>query len=196
MSIERYPADLAIDSQDFLECGWKDILANITREGYSSMWYALSSAARQAIEDGRLASGKALWLLADACSMSLVPGSINEPFQPFMIMEGKRSVIPDDFFEVDMAFFALIVDMVDDPWLKSRLSDLVWLKHKPKNVKFALTAIDAYCSIPIDASTWWFGTRQCWERAISLVLMLKAGAGNRLKDIEATVVANDVWSRS
>ena len=187
MSIDRYPAELVINSQDFLECGWKDILAATTREGYSTMWHAFSAAARQAIEEGRLESGKALWLLADACSMSLVPKSINEPFQPFMLMAEGRTVIPDDFLDTDMTFFAMIVDMIDDHWLKARLSDLVWLKHKPKDFKFALAAIDAYRSIPIDSTSWWFGAHQCWERAINLVLMLKTGADNRLKDIEVTV---------
>jgi hypothetical protein len=187
MSIDRYPAELVINSQDFLECGWKGILSNTTREGYSSMWQAFSSAARQASEDGLLARGKVLWLLADACSMSLVPRSINEPFQPFMIMEDKRTVIPDDFLDLDMAFFASIVDMIDDPWLKARISDLVWFKHKPRNFKFALAAIDAYQSVPIDATTWWVGAHQGWERAISLALMLKSGAGNRFREIEDTL---------
>ena len=44
----------------------------------------------------------------------------------------------------DILFFAAIVDLVNDDWLKARLSDLVWLKGKPRNTSFALKAIDAY----------------------------------------------------
>ena len=180
MSEQRYSANLIVKAQEFVECGWQISLADGEREGYSSMWQAFSSAARKASEDDRPSHGKALWLLADACSMMLSPKSLNEPFKPFMEMEGRRSVIPDDLSESDIAFYAEIVDEIDDAWLKARVADLVWLQQRPRNVQFALAAIDAYRLIPLDAETWIRGGRECWERAISLARMLKSGAGTRL----------------
>jgi len=188
MSDQRYSADLIVTKQDFMDCGWKSSLADEEREGYSAMWQAFSSAARKASEDNRLSNGKALWLLADACSMMLSPKSLNEPFKPFMVMEGRRSVIPDDLSESDIAFYAEIVDAIDDVWLKARVADLVWLKQRPRNVRFALAAIDAYRLIPLYAETWVRGGRECWERAISLARMLKAGAGPRLTEMEAAIL--------
>jgi len=123
MSDQRYSADLIVTTQDFAECGWKGVLADEEREGYSSMWQAFSSAARKPSEDNRPSHGKALWLLADACSMMRSPKSLNEPFKPFMVMEGRRSVIPDDFSESDIAFYAEIVDAIDDAWLKARVAE-------------------------------------------------------------------------
>lgn len=152
------------------------------------MWQAFSGAARKAIEQGRTAHGKVLWLLADACSMMLSPGSVNEPFRPFMVMDGQRSVIPDDLADADIAFLAQIVDRIDDIWLKARVADLVWLKQKPRDVKFPLAAIDAYRSIPLTEEMWVRGGHECWERAINLARMLKAGAGERLKEIEAAIL--------
>ncbi len=188
MSVERYPADLPISAADFKVCGWRDVLARSTQEGYSSIWHDFSSAARNAIEEGRLAHGKVLWLFADACSMMLSPQSLNEPYKPFMVMDGRRSAIPDDLPDSDIAFFSEVIDDVDEPWLKARLGDLVWLRQTPKNVKFALAAIDAYRVIPIDTETWVRGGRECWARAISLARMLKSGAGNRLNEIESAMV--------
>lgn len=188
MSDQRYSADLIVTAQDFTECGWTNTLANEEREGYPSMWQAFSSAARKASEDNRSSHGKALWLLADACSMMLSPKSLNEPFKPFMVMEGRRSVIPDDLSESDIAFYAAIVDAIDDARLKARVADLVWLKQRPRNVQFALAAIDAYRRIPLDVETWFRGGRECWERAISLARMLKAGAGARLGEMEAVIL--------
>lgn len=153
------------------------------------MWQAFSAAARQAIEEGRQTHGKVLWLLADACSMTLSPKSLNEPFKSIMVREGKRSVIPDDLPEADVAFYAQIVDDVDDPWLKARLADLVWLKQRPRDVRFALAAIDSYRLIPLDTKTWTRGGDRCWERAISLAHMLKAGAGDRIKEMETVITA-------
>ena len=188
MSEQRYSANLIVKAQEFVECGWQISLADGEREGYSSMWQAFSSAARKASEDDRPSHGKALWLLADACSMMLSPKSLNEPFKPFMEMEGRRSVIPDDLSESDIAFYAEIVDEIDDAWLKARVADLVWLQQRPRNVQFALAAIDAYRLIPLDAETWIRGGRECWERAISLARMLKSGAGTRLAEMEAAIL--------
>lgn len=188
MSNERYPQDLVVSLQDFEASGWKDAIAQATREGYSAMWQALSAAARSAIEQGRVEHGKVLWLLADACSMMLSPSSPNEPFKPFAVFHDRRSVIPDDLLDTDITFFAEIVDVVDDNWLKARLSDLLWLKGKPHNTAFALKAIDAYRCLPLDTDTWVHGGRECWPRAISLAQMLKRGAGDRLQQMEATIV--------
>jgi len=188
MTDQHYSADLIVTAQDFAECGWKISLADGEREGYSSMWQAFSSVARKASEDSRPSHGKALWLLADACSMMLSPKSLNEPFKPFMVMEGRRTVIPDDLSESDIAFYAEIVDAIDDAWLKARVADLVWLKQRPRDVRFALAAIDAYRLIPLDAETWVRGGHECWERAISLARTLKAGAGTRLAEMETAIL--------
>ena len=171
MSEQRYSANLIVKAQEFVECGWQISLADGEREGYSSMWQAFSSAACKASEDDRPSHGKALWLLADACSMMLSPKSLNEPFKPFMEMEGRRSVIPDDLSESDIAFYAEIVDEIDDAWLKARVADLVWLQQRPRNVQFALAAIDAYRLIPLDAETW-----------------IRGGAGTRLAEMEAAIL--------
>ena len=188
MNNERYPQDLAVSLQDFEASGWKEAIAQATREGYTAMWQALSVAARSAIGQGRVEHGKVLWLLADACSMMLSPSSQNEPFKPFAVLHDRWSVIPDDLPDTDITFFAAIVDAVDDNWLKARLSDLLWLKHKPRNLAFALKAIDAYRRLPLDTDTWMHGGRECWPRAISLARMLKGGAGDRLQQMEATIV--------
>lgn len=189
MENQRYPADLIVSAQDFADCGWKEVLEQTSREGYSAMWQAFSAAARAAIEQGRIAQGKALWLLADACSMMLVPASQNEPFKPIAVFHDRRSVTPDDLTDSDIAFFSEIVDSTDDEWLKARLADLCWLKRKPKAVAHALAAIDAYRTIPLDSETWVRGGRECWERAISLVRMLKAGAADRLQQMETAILA-------
>lgn len=188
MSKERYPEDLTISLNDFLASGWKQAIAQAPREGYSEMWQALSTAARSSIDQGHNEHGKVLWLLADACSMMLSPSSPNEPFKPFAVFHDRRSVVPDDLFDADILFFAEIVDSVDDNWLKARLCDLVWLKGKPRNTTFALKAVDAYRDLSLDTDTWRHGGRECWARAISLAKTLKAGADDRLKQMEATIL--------
>ena len=184
-----YPKDIVLTADDFAGCGWKEVLESVKDKDYRSMNFAFSDAAKQAIDAGRQSHGKALWLLADACSMMLSPDSANEPFKPFKDFrpsDGGRSAIPDDLSETDLVFFAEIVETIDDPWLKARLADLVWLRTR--KVNFAFEAIDAYQLIPLDGKIWRHGARDCWERAIKLTRMLGGGAGDRLKEMETKIV--------
>jgi len=188
MQTERYPSELVISLHDFNTSGWKEAIAQVSREGYSAMWQALSNAARTAIEEGRREHSKVLWLLADACSMMLYPSSSNEPFKPFAVLHDRRSIIPDDMSDSDIEFFAEILDEVDNDWLRARLSDLIWLKIKPRNTKFALEAIDAYSRLPLDTDTWIHGGRDCWPRALKLVQTLKKVSGDRIHQIETEII--------
>lgn len=187
--MQRYPENTIVDIEAFRRSNWKIAVDSSDREGYLSMWHSLSAAARTAIENGNTSEGKALWLLADACSMMLKPSSANEPFKPIMIMDGKRSSLPEDFQEPDVALLAQFSEEVEDIWLQARLADLVWLLLKPRSPKHALLAIDAYRQMPLDTEIWVHDGRECWERAISLCRMLGAGAGERISEIEVAIVA-------
>jgi hypothetical protein len=79
--------------------------------------------------------------------------------------------------------------VVDNPRLKARLADLVWLKQKPRVVEYALAAIDAYRMIPLRKETWLHDSKECWQRAIGIARMLKTAAGDRLKEMKEKVFA-------
>ena len=187
--MQRYPENTSVNLDDFRHSNWKVAIDSSDSEGYPSMWQLLSAAARTAIENGKPSEGKALWLLADACSMMLSPNSANEPFKPFWVMDGKRSSLPEDFLESDVALLAQFSEEVDDVWLQARLADLAWLLLNPRSPKYAQLAIDAYRQISLDTETWISGGRECWERAINLCKMLKGGAGERINEIEAAIIA-------
>lgn len=180
--------DLPLNRDDFIACDWRGPLATTERDGYSSMRDAFLTAANRAFTGDEWKASKVFWLLSSACSMMLRPASVNEPFKPLFILEGQRSIIADDFQNEELAFFAAIVDDIDDPWLRARLADIVWLTADVRDVRFAVLAIDAYRSIPLDLESWIRGGEHCWIRAISLAKLLKTGAGDRLSRIENKVV--------
>ena len=188
MSHSDNQEELGLTSEDFAGCGWEEVLAGSDRKKYSSISRAFSDAAKQAIDEGRQAHGKVLSLLAGACSMMLSPDSTNEPFKPLWSDGQQRSIIPDDLSETDVAFFAEIVETINDPWLKARLADLVWLLQRPRNVKFASAAIDSYRAVPLDTDTWVRDGGKCWQRAVNLARQLGAGAGERLAEMEASII--------
>jgi hypothetical protein len=185
--MQHYPESTIADIEDFRRSGWQEAADSAAQEGYPSLWDSLSSAASSAIEAGQLAQGKILWLLADCCSMVLNPKSVNEPFKPFMVRNDRRSILPEDLQESDIALLAQISEEIDNAWIRARLADLVWLLGKPKNHRYALLAIDAYRRLPLDIKTWTSGGRECWERAIRLIRMLRTGAGERISEIESQI---------
>ena len=195
MSSDLSSKELVPTVKDFAECRWKEALAEANREsdrqGYILRQLAFCKAAKRAIDEDRPLQGKVLTLLSDVCSMMLSPDSDNEPFKPdrgFRHSGGECSMIPDDLSETDLSFFAEIVGTIDDPWLKARLADLVWLRRHPPDVHFALDAVDAYRSIQLDGKILRHDVGRCWERAIRLARMLGKGAGDRLKEMEKKII--------
>ena len=174
---------------DFASCGWEEALNGAPREGYTAMFLAFSIAARQAEGEERHTHGRILQLLAFACAMHLDPMSRNEPIKPISVgLDGKPAIIPRDFTEAHMAFFAQIVDDINNPLLKARLADLLWMHRSTRHLQFALAAIDSYRSIPLDPETWASGTLKCIQRAITLARSIRSAAGSRLDEIEASLL--------
>ena len=173
----------------FKDCGWEAVLSGITDKGYAFMCNAFREAAVRAEEEVGEAQGKVLMLLAEACSMMLRPDKLNQPFKPSFIVGGRRSIIPDDFTDAEVEFFAEITGSIDNPLLKGRLADLVWHRRLPRDPNFALVAIDGYMQLSLDGDTWSGDVEQCWRRAISLVRMIGSTAGDRLDRIESSMVA-------
>ncbi len=184
----RYPEGSLASLEDFHTCGWKAALESDQTQTYSEMWHSLSIAARKAIDAGKMREGKVLWLLADACSMSLRPQNHNEPFKPMWISEGRRSTLPEDFKDDDLALLIEIVEEVDNYKLKARLADLIWLLQHPRNPKMACVAIDEYRMAPIESGVWSKDGRECWERAISLSLLFGATTSEKLTQIKMQLI--------
>ena len=169
---------------DFVECNWSHNASPEIRYGYFSVMQSLEKSAKEKSALGLEEQGEILNLLSRASSMMLAPSSLNEPFKPYFqdYQAGRRSALPEDFTTDELAFFEEILDDVTEPWLKSRLADLLWLCKKPKNQNHAKAAIESYISHGIDSDTWHRDVNHCWERAARLCMQLRDS--NRLDYIK------------
>lgn len=184
-SIEDVP--LSID--DFHQSNCQQIAANADKDGYHGLYKAFLDAAEQVYKEGFQRKGKCLSLISNACSMMLSPGKFNEPFKPLMVFNDRRTALPEDFQKADIEFFALILNEVNDDWLKGRLADLLWLLSRPREVKYALLAIDSYMKLPLRSDAMVREGRESWERAIYLCKNLQNTARERLVEIEGILFA-------
>jgi hypothetical protein len=169
MTFLRYPVDLVITQEDVADSGWRDTTHEVAGQGYDALSCAFANAAQQAIDSGRLGSGKVLWLIADACAMRLHPDSFNEALQESIAPMGYRTVGLRDLSSSDLDAFENIADGVTEPWLGARLHDLLWLSRRQRGVSRAWLAIDAYRKIPLGGDEWARDGHQAWRRAVALV---------------------------
>lgn len=150
--IERFSSDIQMKLEDFINSGWEDAFQGDAAQHLAAVADRLAKKGQKALEEGKTSQSKALWLVADACSMMLQPSSFNEPFKPYFISRSGRSSVPDDFSEQDLGFFSIILPSISNHELKGRLSDLIWLKNRSK-IDLALDAIDSYTKSPISLAS-------------------------------------------
>jgi len=184
----RYPEDTIATADNLSTSRLNDALESMSESSYNELWSVLSKAAALATEEHCPAESKVLWLLADASSMMLMPDRVNEPFAPATVYGDRRSAIPSDLKADDVALFAAIAFQLENILLRARVCDLVWLCGKPRNTKFALGAIDAYCAVAPTPESWRNDALDCWERAISLCLNLQKEGLSRVEVLEVSVL--------
>ena len=185
---------MTLTVQDLQDSDWQAALDEAEAASFQSYFLALASAATRAEKEGRDQQGRVLRLLSFALAVHLDPISRNVPFKPMLVgLDGKPATIPGDFTDEHLAFFEAAVDVVDDPWIKARLADLLWMDSRTKNYRFATAAIDSYTETAAGPPPWPMAVTECMKRAASLARMLGAGAGSRLVDLQ-TKVENAIQS--
>ncbi|MFV5366162.1 DUF4209 domain-containing protein [Acinetobacter oleivorans] len=167
----------------FLECNWSYNLEKFENYYNSSISLSLDQASYNFQKAGKEEHSQVLKLLSNITSMYLNPESIEEPFKPsFVDYENNRSTFHVDLLSIaDLEFMYSILDDIQEPILKSRIADLLWILHAPRNPDHARKAIDSYTQLGIN-KYWFRGINHAWERAISL--SRKIGDNERLQIIK------------
>lgn len=180
---------IELSQDDFVNSNWREAISSVRNHSYSSLSQAFSKSSESYQESNEIPKSLLMGLLSQACSMMIDAKSISEPFKPILqdFQAGRRSAIPDDFNVAQLTFFDSILEYIDEPMLKGRLADILWLCRKPKNPSHARIAIEVYISHPIQVDTWRRDIDKCWERASRLCLQIKDY--KKLKVIEEQIYA-------
>ena len=105
----------------------------------------------QAIEKEARAAGDVdradvLQLFASIMSIAVRPDDEAVPFTAKLIMDGRRSMIPDDIVGEQSAILASVLDTLPNAHVRAKVGDIVFYNSR-KHWKAAAIAIDAYCEI-------------------------------------------------
>ena len=117
-------------------------------------------------------------LLKAIISYHMKPNDAQKPFNAFLILEGKRSPIPEDLSEEDIRKLIASYENIEDHELKARFADILWLKKK--DIKYANDAVSSYLESANNLRTKsWIYSQDRIERALRLSLSLgKGGKSN------------------
>lgn len=188
MTTEQTP-DEPLSIADFQASGYEALLGSDSEDDFLAVSNRLRAAATAAQDAGQTRSAAVLTLLADVTSMTLEPDDKLTPFRPLAQFGDRRSAIPADFSDEQIALFASVAPTLAQRHLRARLADLVWLRGKKHGIANALLAIDAYRETPPDPATWFSFGRSYWIRALKLALSIGAAAGTHRADIEASLAS-------
>ena len=160
-----------ITKDDFSSINLTEIL-NDTKY-FHNYSFKFADLCEENFSNGNLKASKVFYLLRDACSMTLKPGSLNEPYEAGCIRGNGRSAILEDFTERDLEFFESILDETTDCRLKSRMADILWILKIPKNIKFLEIAVNEYSKISLEPKSLNQFNIDAFERAIRLSRLSK-----------------------
>ena len=160
-----------ITKDDFSSINLTEIL-NDTKY-FHNYSFKFADLCEENFKNGDLKASKVFYLLGNACSMALKPGSLNEPYEAGCIWGNSRSAILEDFTEWDLEFFESILDEITDCRLKSRIADILWILKSPKNIKFLEIAVNEYSKISLEPSSLNQFKIDAFERAIRLSRLSK-----------------------
>lgn len=162
---------MTITKDDFSSINLTEIL-NDTKY-FHDYSFKFADLCKENFSNGNLKASKVFYLLRNAYSMALKPGSLNEPYEAGCIRGNSRSAILEDFTEQDLEFFESILDEITDCRLKSRIADILWIIKIPKNIKFLGIAVNEYSKISLEPSSLNQFKIDVFERAIRLSRLSK-----------------------
>lgn len=106
--------------------------------------------------------------LAQLFGFRFKPSDSADPFGPMLVMDGKRSMIPDDLTEEQLIELRTALNEVDDPEFKARIGDVLWLRSR--DAAAARVAVEAYleAGMRIEDPEHWSSGMERYERAVRL----------------------------
>ena len=119
-----------VSLEDFLAIDCEAPLTGTRKVHCACFGPIYESARKSAQKDGCGSEQRVYGLLSAVTQIYFKPRDRAEPFGPLIVIEGKRSVIPDDLRGNQSRVFAQIAPAIRNPGLRARLADIAWLNDR------------------------------------------------------------------
>lgn len=135
-----------VTGQEFSSVDLAALLSDLQSADDHAVEERLFNSANAAGEEGETSKSRVCLLLAQILSISIKIDSPSDPFGPMLIMDGKRSLIPDDLAGEQTAILAAIAPSLPHRSLRAKVGDVAFYNQR-KHHAAASAAIVAYCEI-------------------------------------------------
>ena len=158
--------------------------AQANQDSCKRMGDLLNEKAR-ALTDSDIALANHLEGLAQVLYMDLIPARRDEPFDPMIVIDGKRSALPEDFNNEQLNLWATLLHP-SVPWPPNaiaRIADVLWLRKYGNRIQYAEMAVQSYLKYAQVAEDCghWIPCREHLERAFRLAGPLRKGKPELLR---------------
>lgn len=167
------PSDEMIRPNELDRFNWNEMIDTSVEKKCAFYSDLLRKKASQLKEERESGAARAFELLADLAMMRFVPGEKTDPYQPVFRYQGKRSMVPSDLTQNELKFLTDLIPGIDDPELKARISDVVWLGTR--NYGCAQTAVESFLRSAenFEKTEQWPFVSQRLERAFRLARSIR-----------------------
>ncbi|WP_191556434.1 DUF4209 domain-containing protein [Metabacillus idriensis] len=130
-----------------------------------------------------------LRIISDITSYQFNLDSKHNPFEPFLIINGKRSASIEDLSDNELIFLDEILEEITIPEINARIADVLWVRKK--NYKRAIYAINNYIDVynQVSCTKHWFMGIERLERAVQLVNLFKK---DEIRDSLISTIKKDI----
>lgn len=150
---------------------WEDVATSDA--DFDEMEAGLRELATQAAASGDREAESSCALLSAICSLQPTNEKTHDPYVPMWQFAGRRSFLPDDLREEDLAFLQDLLSKTKSPWLAARIGDLLWLKkYGPKPYQSAQIAVSNWLDAGMQVKHW-MDALENWPRFLQLARQLK-----------------------
>ena len=128
---------------DFDNCGWEESTESAYAKDCSAYFQSFRDKINQTHDPGDEQAQNAFTVLWAATSLHLNdPTNNSNPFCPILTGPGVRFPDLDDFTDNHIEVFGQLIPRIDDPELRARIADIVWVRKRGHQV--AAQAVSAY----------------------------------------------------
>lgn len=170
---------------------WEDVLAAAALDDLYQPPELLSTYLERAAANPAVTAfqGLVLQVLAMVSSAMLNAEDWLEPFTPAMQFGGKRTVVPADLDEDQVALLARVAPLVERDDLRARVADVAWTYGNRSDVAMLDRAIEAYRAAPLTGDVWFSVGKDSWVRALALAMRRGADGKARVQEMSDALKA-------
>ena len=134
--------NIHLSKADFNKFDWQIICADSVEKECHNYSTAYFKKANEFEKNNNVTGQEIFTLLGAITSMMLKSDSFSEPFGPMFVLQGSRSAIVEDFNDKQLDVLREITKDINDPELKARIADVLWITKK--DYKVCHIAVESY----------------------------------------------------